>query len=111
MHLRSTTTSSTCSCSWPRSSCCVCVKLQLWTAQPPLAEWIRRRQPAHTHLNDRQVQTGKEGTKAGKGQDMYSCTTNSDQQDNCLQSNRPLGGLFTYSYVRKAAHFYPDAPT
>eukprot|EP00955_Chlamydomonas_euryale_P031444 330475-Chlamydomonas_euryale.AAC.1 len=21
---------------------CVCVKLQLWTAQPPLAEWIRR---------------------------------------------------------------------
>eukprot|EP00955_Chlamydomonas_euryale_P063925 358814-Chlamydomonas_euryale.AAC.5 len=30
--------------------CClgVCVKLQLWTAQPPLAEWIRRGQPAHT---------------------------------------------------------------
>eukprot|EP00955_Chlamydomonas_euryale_P074163 361949-Chlamydomonas_euryale.AAC.1 len=27
---------------------CVCVKLQLWTAQPPLAEWIRRGQPAHT---------------------------------------------------------------
>eukprot|EP00955_Chlamydomonas_euryale_P043512 352606-Chlamydomonas_euryale.AAC.1 len=22
--------------------------LQLWTAQPPLAEWIRRGQPAHT---------------------------------------------------------------
>jgi len=27
---------------------CVCVVLQLWTAQPPLAEWIRRGQPAHT---------------------------------------------------------------
>eukprot|EP00955_Chlamydomonas_euryale_P060119 357615-Chlamydomonas_euryale.AAC.2 len=26
----------------------VCVVLQLWTAQPPLAEWIRRGQPAHT---------------------------------------------------------------
>eukprot|EP00955_Chlamydomonas_euryale_P057515 356798-Chlamydomonas_euryale.AAC.4 len=26
----------------------VCVALQLWTAQPPLAEWIRRGQPAHT---------------------------------------------------------------
>eukprot|EP00955_Chlamydomonas_euryale_P086054 364189-Chlamydomonas_euryale.AAC.5 len=26
----------------------VCVKLQLWTAQPTLAEWIRRVQPAHT---------------------------------------------------------------
>eukprot|EP00955_Chlamydomonas_euryale_P025392 267459-Chlamydomonas_euryale.AAC.2 len=27
---------------------CVFVKLQLWTALPPLAEWIRRSQPAHT---------------------------------------------------------------
>eukprot|EP00955_Chlamydomonas_euryale_P065637 359295-Chlamydomonas_euryale.AAC.8 len=27
---------------------CVRVVLQLWTAQPPLAEWIRRGQPAHT---------------------------------------------------------------
>eukprot|EP00955_Chlamydomonas_euryale_P047183 353609-Chlamydomonas_euryale.AAC.1 len=50
--------------------------LQLWTAQPPLAVWIRRGQPAHIfcmyipHLNDRQVQKGKEGTKAGKGQDI-----------------------------------------
>eukprot|EP00955_Chlamydomonas_euryale_P115776 366377-Chlamydomonas_euryale.AAC.8 len=26
----------------------VCAKLQLWTAQPPLAEWIRRGQPVHT---------------------------------------------------------------
>eukprot|EP00955_Chlamydomonas_euryale_P055073 356027-Chlamydomonas_euryale.AAC.1 len=25
-----------------------CVVLQPWTAQPPLAEWIRRGQPAHT---------------------------------------------------------------
>eukprot|EP00955_Chlamydomonas_euryale_P053691 355571-Chlamydomonas_euryale.AAC.4 len=33
------------------TTCCeaqVCVVLQLWTAQPPLAEWIRRDQPAHT---------------------------------------------------------------
>eukprot|EP00955_Chlamydomonas_euryale_P114140 366256-Chlamydomonas_euryale.AAC.28 len=27
---------------------CVCVVLQLWTAQPPLSKWIRRGQPAHT---------------------------------------------------------------
>eukprot|EP00955_Chlamydomonas_euryale_P097630 365087-Chlamydomonas_euryale.AAC.7 len=35
----------------PQTSCthaCVCEKLQLWTAQPPLADWIRRGQPAHT---------------------------------------------------------------
>eukprot|EP00955_Chlamydomonas_euryale_P069380 360434-Chlamydomonas_euryale.AAC.3 len=27
---------------------CVCVMLQLWTAQPPPAEWIRQGQPAHS---------------------------------------------------------------
>eukprot|EP00955_Chlamydomonas_euryale_P004003 41361-Chlamydomonas_euryale.AAC.1 len=26
----------------------MCVALQLWTAQPPLAEWIRRVEPART---------------------------------------------------------------
>eukprot|EP00955_Chlamydomonas_euryale_P104386 365562-Chlamydomonas_euryale.AAC.11 len=32
----------------PYECVCMCVNLQLWTAQPPLAEWIRRGQPAHT---------------------------------------------------------------
>jgi len=46
--------------------------LQLWTSQPPPAEWIRRGQLAHTprsstHLNDRQVQKGTEGIRVGKG--------------------------------------------
>eukprot|EP00955_Chlamydomonas_euryale_P048493 353991-Chlamydomonas_euryale.AAC.9 len=48
---------------------CVCVVLQLWTAQPPLAEWIRRGQPAHTPPQRPPGAKGKEGTKAGKGQD------------------------------------------
>eukprot|EP00955_Chlamydomonas_euryale_P014826 159264-Chlamydomonas_euryale.AAC.1 len=43
---------------------CVCVKLQLLTALPPLAKWIRRGQPAHTSP---QQPPGSERTRRHKG--------------------------------------------
>eukprot|EP00955_Chlamydomonas_euryale_P050559 354583-Chlamydomonas_euryale.AAC.1 len=48
-------------------SVCVCVVLQLWTAQPPLAEWIRRGQPAHTPPQ-RPPGAGRKGRHKGRKQ-------------------------------------------
>eukprot|EP00955_Chlamydomonas_euryale_P014873 159820-Chlamydomonas_euryale.AAC.5 len=51
----------------------VCVKLQLWTAQPTIAEWIRRGQPAHTPPQ-RPPAAEREGRhKSRKGQDETGC--------------------------------------
>eukprot|EP00955_Chlamydomonas_euryale_P103960 365534-Chlamydomonas_euryale.AAC.20 len=46
---------------------CVCVVLKLWTAQPPLAEWIRRGQPAHTPPQ-RPPGAGRKGRNKGRKQ-------------------------------------------
>eukprot|EP00955_Chlamydomonas_euryale_P070024 360643-Chlamydomonas_euryale.AAC.12 len=66
------------------ASACVYVMLQLWILQPPLAEWIRRGQPAHTPPQRPPVAEGKgklkhkgrkrDGWKQGTDWSVFNCT-------------------------------------